>query len=327
MNGGVNQQVDQAIEWIRSGKVEKGLTILKQLMKQSAQNPDLLFQLAETFYELGHLDTAKALLDGIEPFFDELATEGQLDIQMLRVEILIDQGELDQAINEIHDCLEREPDFIQAMLLLADIYLMQELPEIACHHLENILEIDPEQDEIRLTLAQLYLDLGDVKRAGYHFDELKDSPIQSGAILGKAKLLSQVGDFEQAYELFKACLECDRSTEVLYGCSLTAYQLERLDEALSFGLEVLHNEPEYMGAYLLLGQIYEKMGNFQSAIDKLEEALSVQDQDETILLKLVELTYENGQVDQAQRYLNQLLELDDEHELALEWVERLRVGS
>jgi tetratricopeptide (TPR) repeat protein len=324
MNSRVYKQVDEALDLIREGKVEKGLALLQSLMEMSRMNPDLLLQLADVFYELGHIETALSLFSQLEQFWEEVPTEMQVEAKTLKAEILIDSGELDQAMDELLFCLDIEPDFTRASILMADIYLMQNLPEVACKYLEDILDREPDQEDVRYIVGEIYLELGEWKSAWSHWDKLEGTAYESKIMLGKAKLLSQQGQFEEAYTLYRQCLELEIFPETLFGLVLTTLQLNLPDETIHYGEQLLSIDPEYFTAYIVLSDAYKQIGQLDRAKKQLLTALSFNDQDETVLLKLIELTASIGKTEEALEFVEQLLETNDEHETALEWKEKLR---
>jgi tetratricopeptide (TPR) repeat protein len=325
MNSRVYKQVDEALELIRDGKVEKGLSLLQSLMDMSQMNPDISLQLADVFYELGHVETALSLFSQMEKFWEEIPTEMQVEAKTLKAEILIDSGELDQAMDELLYCLDIEPDFTRASILMADIYLMQNFPEVACKYLEDVLKREPDQEDVRFIIGEIYLELGDWQSAQDHWNKLEGTPYESKIMLGKAKLLGLQGQFEEAYSLYRECLEQEASPEILFGLMLTTLQLNLPEETIHYGEQLLSLDPDYFTAYIVLSDVYRQIGQHDKAIMQLQKALSLNDQDETVLLKLIELTASVGETDKALEYVEQLLEINDEHETALEWKAKLTI--
>lgn len=324
MYGQVYDQIEEAMGKIRTGQVAEGLAILQMLMAEAGEQPDLQLLLADVFYDLGHVDTALSLLKEAEIYFEEMSTDMQIEARTLKAEIMIDMGDLDEAMNELLLCVDLEPDYTQASILLADIYLMQNLPEVACRHLENILEIDQDQDDVRLILSDLYIQMGDFESAQEHLDYLTGTELEHRARLGQARLWSQMGKFEEAYELFLQCWRDGFSVEALFGLSATALQLERVDDAIDYAKEILREDPSHIGAYQILAEAYQSTGQLDEAKEVLNTALQQSEQDESLVLKLIEITYAKGELEEAKRYVEQLLKQNDEHETALEWKERLQ---
>jgi len=322
--GNLYDQIDQAIEQIQSGKVGEGLAQLQMVMTYAKEDPDLAFQLADIFYELGHADTALSLIRDIEPFFDELSTDTQIEIHTLRAEMMIDMGQLDQAMDELLSCIELEPDHVRSAILLADIYLMQNLPEIACKYLEGIIEQNPDELDVAFILSEIYSDMGLWEKALSLLESLEDSEYKDKVKISKGKILSQTGRFEQAYSLFQQALEDDpEQVDALVGCALTALQLNENEEAMIYCDRLLELEQDHLGAYQMKGDALQKENRLEEAKVIYEQALERNDQEEVILLKLIEVSYLLADMDEAERYVELLLELDDENEVALQWKSRI----
>ncbi|HJV46379.1 MAG TPA: tetratricopeptide repeat protein [Bacillota bacterium] len=318
-------QIDDALLHIRNGEVEEGLSILNTVVAYSENDPQVMFELSNVFYDLGHLDTAKSLLEKMDPFLDELTTSELVEFRTFRAELRIDEGQLDEALEELIECLELESNYTRAAILLADIYLMQNLPEIACRYLEDILQDDPDQPDVRYILAEIYIEENEWEKAEDHLGYLVGTEYEDKAKLSQAKLLSKYGSFEQAHELFLDTLSTNPIAEGYLGCSLTALQLGHLEQAVFYGTKLLELEPDHIGAYQVVSSALEKMGKLEKAKELLEHAFQMNDQEEAINLKLIEICYQLGDKIQASQYLQHFIDCHEETEEATRWKESLTI--
>ncbi|WP_147393759.1 tetratricopeptide repeat protein [Ammoniphilus oxalaticus] len=324
MNGTIYEQIERAIEQIQTGEVEEGLGQLRGMLAYARQDPEVAFQLADIFYELGHLDTALTLLLELEPFFHDVSTDMQIEIRALRAEMLIDVGQLDQAMGELLQCLELEPDHIGVSVLLADLYLMQNLPEVACRYLERILETHEDEPDVAFILSELYVDLGEWEKALDLFEQLKGTEYEQRVAISKGNLFSQMGRFEEAYTLFQAVRAADPvSEEALLGCAVTALQLDQGQVAIELCDQLLALDEDHLGAYQVKGEALQKEDRLDAARTVFEQALSRNEHEDTIYLKLVELHFLMDDLEQAKNYLKHLFALDEQHEQGKEWQARL----
>lgn len=316
-------EIDMALQFIKDGKVEFGLSMLHNLMEQGSENPEVLFELANVFYDLGHIDTARTLLEKTEPYLDELSTEELIEWRTMRAELWIDEGELDQAMEELLACLSLEPNFTRASILMADIYLMQNLPEVACRYLEGILEENSDEPDVRYILAELYIDLSEPVKAQYHLDFLQGTDYEEKAKVSRAKLLSKSGLFEQSLTLYQEVLSSNPNPEAMLGFSLTSMQLGKFEQAVYYGSRLLELEPDHIGAYQVVSTALQRMGRADKSKQLLEQALRLNDQEEAILLKLIEVCYELGEKNEAERYLDHFINHHEETEETEKWKQRL----
>lgn len=324
MNGSIYEQIDQAMNHIRNGKVEEGLSQLQMLMSQASQDPDLLFELADIFYDLGHVDTALSLMEEAESYFKDMSTDVQIEFRTLRAEMMIDLGKLDEAMDDLLTCIDLEPDHIRSAILLADIYLMQNMPEVACRYLESVLEEHPDEHDVRFILGEVYIEIGEFEKAGEHLESLSGTEYEDRMMLSQAKLFSRIGQFEKAYSIFQECtIQDPTSVDALFGCAVTALQLGLLKEAINYGEQLQKLDRDHIGAYQVMAEALQKGGKLNEAKIVYREALEIDDQEESIVLKLIELAYLLGEAHQAEAYLDRLEELNDEHELLQEWRNRL----
>jgi tetratricopeptide (TPR) repeat protein len=272
MSNGFYQHIEDAIERIREGKVEEGLSTLTNLLQYGKDNPDLLYELAEVFYDLGHVDTSLSLLHDLEQYHDQLGTDDVLQARALQAEILIDLGELDQAMDLLMSCLDIDTEYSQACILLADIFLMQNLPEVAVRYLEKVLEQDPDQVEVRYILSEVLVDLGEVKQAEEHWHQLAETKYEDKVLISKAMWLSQTGRFEEAFSLYKNCLASESTNDALFGCLVTSSQLGEYDQAVYYGEQLLEADPEYTGGVQALCEALKRNGQIERAEDILRQS-------------------------------------------------------
>lgn len=318
------EQIDNAMELIQKGDVEEGLDQLKKLIPRAGRDPEMIFRLADIFYELGHLDTALALLIELEPFFHEVPTDMQIEIRALRAEMLIDVGQFDHAIEELTRCLEIEPDHARSNVLLADAYLVQNLPEVACRYLERVVKAHDDETDVAFFLSKLYVDLGEWEKALDLFDRLEETEYKLKAAIEKANLYSRLGRFEEAYALFQMARAAEPTSEAaLFGCCATALRLHQYEAAIELSDQLLALNEDHLGARQLKGEALWEAGRLEEAKKAFEEALERCEHEETLYLKLIELCYVQSDYDEAERYIHRLLALDDDHELAKMWQKRL----
>lgn len=324
MNESVYEQIDQAMDRIRNGKVEEGLSQLQMLMSQASQDPDLLFELADIFYDLGHVDTALSMMGEAEGYFEEMSTDVQIEFRTLRAEMMIDLGRFDEAMDDLLICVDLEPDHIRSAILLADIYLMQNMPEVACRYLESVLEQHPDEHDVRYILGEVYIETGEFEKASEHLETLQGTEYEDRMLLSQAKLFSRIGQFEKAYSLFQECADKDAaSVDALFGCAVTALQLGLLNEAIHYSEQLHKLDRDHLGTFQVMGEALQKDGKLQEAKIVYQEAIELDDQEESIVLKLIELSYLIGETSEAESFLDRLEELNDEHELIQEWRNRL----
>ncbi|GAE34569.1 tetratricopeptide repeat protein [Halalkalibacter akibai] len=150
--------IEKVMQGIEQGHVEKGLTELASLEKTG--DHQLKYDIAEAYYQLGHIDKAKNLVDELLMLYPD---EGSL--YAFAAELLIDLDEEDEAIELLLEIKEHDPAYLQAQLLLADLYQLQSLDEVAEQKLLKAAEKAPNEPIISYGLGEFYLGRGDYIKA------------------------------------------------------------------------------------------------------------------------------------------------------------------
>lgn len=113
---------EQMLVALSSGQLEAAKKLFASALRHD--DDDMLFSLAEELYGLGFLKQAKRvylkLLEAY-PDADELRT-GLADV-------LIDEGEIDEAINYLSQITPASSAYLESLLVMADLYQTEELFE------------------------------------------------------------------------------------------------------------------------------------------------------------------------------------------------------
>ena len=84
------------------------------------------------------------------------------------------------------------------------------------------------------------------------------------------------GHYEEALKEYDLALQADPNhIHALRGKARTLMQLNRNDEALQVFNEAIAHEPDFAGTYANRGILYDRMGQYQKAVEDYERALSM----------------------------------------------------
>ena len=151
-------------------KVKKILTMLENGQHKQARieynevltngTPDEKFILAEELFQFGFLEEAKSLIENLLEIYTD---EGELLV--LLAEILIEAGSEEQAILVLERISLEDPNFGQALLILADLYQVQGLFEVCEQKLLTAKKTLPHEIVIDFALGEFYRDQGELTKA------------------------------------------------------------------------------------------------------------------------------------------------------------------
>ncbi|MCM2674346.1 tetratricopeptide repeat protein [Shouchella plakortidis] len=306
--------IEEAIQAIEAGQTEDGL---KKLERAShTDDHEEKFTVVELFYELGHTKRAQALLDELLVLYPD---EGSLSV--FSAEMMIDDEREDEAIELLLDIPSSDEAFLQAQILLADLYQMQSLDEVAEQKLLAASEHAPDEVIITYGLGEFYLDRGDysksipyLKKAVYQKDELKGVPVD----LKLAEAYSATGEFEEALQYYQKGMEDSMTPDALFGFGFTAYQAGDMTVAIE-QLEALKSlDSDYTSLYPYLAKAYETDNRLQEALEVLKDGMSADEFNDQLHLLAGKISFKQQDPEQGETHLRQALALNPSNMEALQ---------
>lgn len=144
----------------RAGNIEKAIVEYEKLIKKDGGNVDLYFDLAGMQMYSGKYKESIASFNEIEK---QAGITEELSIQ--KEKIYIKMGDVDGAANEIQQLIDHEPDNLKYQVLLADLYMANEMDEKASKVYQEILEKDPQNPYANLSLYDYYKKKGENEKA------------------------------------------------------------------------------------------------------------------------------------------------------------------
>jgi len=305
--------IDEAVKRIENNELELGLKALQKVQEHGKELPEVMLYLAEVWYHLGHLEEASGLLSDIMQRHPMMQQSLRRDCQFLLAEIALDLNDFETAQHLLYELKESGYENTHLYLLLADLYALQELDEVAVKYLELARQKEPDNQEILAALGNLYF------RVGRDTDAMKLIEQAGGEeslelLVVKGRSLAQNGDFESAYQVYRQALQLERSPEILYGTALMAFHIGRLEEAASLVEALLALDEEYMAAYPLSSDIYLSMGKTEKAILALKTYVDLSGFDLDQIRRLIALLTQAGRYEEAKEYqkLHDQWDVDEE---------------
>jgi len=152
------------------GQADKALPILEQLRSKHPKHSDVLMALFHALYNLKHYDEALACLDDViklNPGHDEAHRQ--------KAQVLMQQGKMSQAEEELRVTLEKQPDDIKAWSILAGLKKYTDQDTEALQVMQGLYEkTDPDTpDRVRMcfTLAKVHEDMQQFDEAFAYYAE------------------------------------------------------------------------------------------------------------------------------------------------------------
>ncbi|MEZ4462349.1 MAG: DnaJ domain-containing protein [bacterium] len=104
-------------------------------------------------------------------------------------------------------------------------------------------------------------------------------------LIGRAQRLERAGDFSGAVDEYRNALSFHRDTNVILRCANLLLRAGiRLDEAAMYARALLGYDPNHLEGLVVLGNIYERNGMLEDALDAYERAVSVSGGDASVVV-------------------------------------------
>ncbi|TWI58870.1 Flp pilus assembly protein TadD [Halalkalibacter nanhaiisediminis] len=300
------RKIEEALEKIETGKIEEGLAQLLLIEKDADHQSK--YAIAEVYHELGHVDKAKEIIDELLMLYPD---EGSL--YAFAAELLIDLDQEDEAIELLLEIKEGDEAFLQAQLLLADLYQMQSLDEVAEQKLLNAAKKAPNEVIISYGLGEFYLERGDyiksipyLKKAVHSTEKIPNVHLE----LQLAEAYSASGQFEDAVHYYRIGLEKYQDPHALFGYGFTAFQLEDMVIAIEQLEKLKELDPDFSSLYPLLARAYEAEGRLDDAMEALEAGLSIDEYNEQLYIQAAKLSFKRQNPDEGEHFLRKVIALN-----------------
>ncbi|WP_456278556.1 tetratricopeptide repeat protein [Bacillus sp. AK128] len=300
--------IQAALELVEYGEVEKGLAELERLLPKASD--DDKYSVASAYYQLGFLEEAKALLISLLEIYP---TESEL--LLLLAEVYIDLDEEEQAIVLLDQVDEEDEEYPRALLLLADLYQMQGLDEVAEQKLLKARNLLPNHSIIQFALGEFYSGRGNYKQSIPYYEKVLESDDHVGDInvhLRLAESYAATGLFEEAFTHYETGLEDKIEIDSLFGYACAAFQAGNYKTAINKLLELKDMDPAYSSLYLVLSKAYEAEELVEEALKTTQDGLQIDEYNKELYIHGGKLSMKLGNNEKAKKLLEKARELDQE---------------
>ena len=302
---------EQVIELIQSGRLDA----VDETIQQALANDDeeTLHLLGNTLYQLGFLSETKRVYNyllEINPEDDEL--------RIYLAEISIEEGQDVEALEILHSIESTSVAYPQALLVEADYYLLNDLPEVSLQKLEEANDILPNEPVIQFALAEVYFTISDFKNAiRYYemlitkgFDEIAGTLVS--ARLGNAYLM--IGEYKKSASYLNDALTLKDDPEIYYQLGFIYFNQEEYEKAIDSFDKAKVLDPTLIAIYLLQSEAHEKLNQLDEALVVLEEAIMINEMSTELYLAAAEIATKTNKYELAENYYQKAVKLEPDND-------------
>lgn len=285
-------------------------------------DPSIQLELAFYLESIGFLDKAEQLYLRLCDDYPEVIIH--------LAQIAAENGDIDQAFLYLDAISQDSPDYVSALLTMADLYDMEGLTDVARDKL--ILANEFSQDPIVIfALAEVNFNLENYQDALSGYAQLDNREILSQTGVSTYQRIgaayAAMGKFEAATEFLEKANEISFDPQTAFELASLLFEEEDYAKARLYLKQIDTLNPDFDGYEYLYALTLHAEHKVKEALVMLQQGLSKNPFNSKLLLNASKFAYELHDNDRAENYLLKALEVAEDREdvlialttLYLEW--------
>ena len=257
-----------------------------------------LLELADYLESIGFFPQAKQIYENLAPHYPES--------YISLAQIASEDGQVEEAFAYLEEITSDSDWYVTALLVKADLYQMEGLPDVAR---EKLVEAKQLSDEPLVTfgLAEIDFELGNLNQAIKEYASLDNRLIyeQTGVSTYQRIGVSyaSLGKFEVAIEFLEKALEIEYDDAVAFELATILYDQKEYQKANLYFKQIDAISPEFEGYEYGYALSLHAEHQTEEALRLTQQGLSKNPFDTRLLLLASQLSYELHDEQKAEDYL------------------------
>ena len=257
-----------------------------------------LLELADYLESIGFFPQAKRIYEKLAPHYPEA--------YISLAQIASEDGQVEESFAYLEEITSDNDWYVTALLVKADLYQMEGLPDVAR---EKLAEAKQLSDEPLVTfgLAEIDFELGNFKQAIKEYASLDNRLIyeQTGVSTYQRIGVSyaSLGKFEVAIEFLEKALEIEYDDAVAFELATILYDQKEYQKANLYFKQIDTISPEFEGYEYGYALSLHAEHQTEDALRLTQQGLSKNPFDTRLLLLASQLSYELHDEQKAEDYL------------------------
>lgn len=273
---------------------------------------EMLLDLGAYLESIGFLPQAKQIYLKLRERFPE--------VNVNLAQIAAEDDDLTEAFLYLDAIDETSLDYVSALLVMADLYDMEGLTDVAREKLLLATDISPDP-LVLFGLAELDLDLGHFKEAIDYYAQLDNREILELTGVSTYQRIGHayaaLGKFEAAVEFLKKAIEIEYDDQTVFELAVILYDMEEYQKANLYFKQLETMNPDFDGYEYVYALSLQKENQGSEALRVVQQGLSKNSFDSNLLLLASQLSYEQHDSRSAEGYLLEAKQVSDDTEEVL----------
>lgn len=287
---------EKIVASIQNQDLEHADKYLKRALKED--DAETLLELAEYLESIGFLPQAR------EIYLQERESYPEVNINL--AQIAIEDGDIEGAFFYLDTISPESEAYLSALLVMADIYDMEGLTDVAREKLLLASEISDEPLVV-FGLAEIELELGNFNQAIKEYAKLDNreilelTGISTYQRIGRA--YASLGKFEAAIEFLEKAIEIEYDDGTIFELATILYGQGEYQKANIYFKQLDTMNPDFEGYEYVYAQSLHEENKTEEALRLVQKGLIKNEFDTNLLLAASQLSYELHDSKQAESYL------------------------
>lgn len=287
---------EKMVASIQKQDLEHADKYFKRALKED--DAETLLELAEYLESIGFLPQAR------EIYLQERESYREVNINL--AQIATEDGDIEGAFLYLDAISPESEAYLSALLVMADIYDMEGLTDVAREKLLLASKISDDPLVI-FGLAEIELELGNFNQAIKEYAKLDNreilelTGISTYQRIGRA--YASLGKFEAAIEFLEKTIEIEYDDGTIFELATILYDQGEYQKANVYFKQLDTMNPDFEGYEYVYAQSLHEENKTEEALRLVQKGLSKNEFDTNLLLAASQFSYELHDSKQAENYL------------------------
>lgn len=287
---------EKMVASIQKQDLEHADKYFKRALKED--DAETLLELAEYLESIGFLPQAR------EIYLQERESYPEVNINL--AQIATEDGDIEGAFLYLDAISPESEAYLSALLVMADIYDMEGLTDVAREKLLLASKISDDPLVI-FGLAEIELELGNFNQAIKEYAKLDNreilelTGISTYQRIGRA--CASLGKFEAAIEFLEKTIEIEYDDGTIFELATILYDQGEYQKANVYFKQLDTMNPDFEGYEYIYAQSLHEENKTEEALRLVQKGLSKNEFDTNLLLTASQFSYELHDSKQAENYL------------------------
>ena len=293
------QDLVQAEQWFEKALLE--------------DSDSILLDLAEYLESIGFFLQAKRIYNKLAPLYSQ--------VNLNLAAIASEDGDLEEAFAYLEEIRSNDPWYVNALLIKADLYQMEGLPDVAR---EKLVEASQLSDDPIITfgMAEIDFELGNFTQAIKEYASLDNRTIYEQTGISTYQRIgvsyASLGKFEAAIEFLQKAIELEYDESAVFELAVILYDQEDYQKANLYFKQLDTLSPDFEGYEYIYALSLHADHQAEAALFIAQQGLNKNPFDSQLALLASQVSYELHDTEKAESYLLDAWDnADDLEEIAL----------